>query len=173
MKIGLIAMGGIRVVNPELRQLGLTLPGFVERGEIIASLPSLGLLTVAAHTPAENVVSYKEVDDLPEELPEFDLVAISSLAARIYDAYELADRFRHRGALVVMGGLHVSVLPDEAAKHCDAVVIGNAEKVWGNCCGMLNQGGWGRGMWGMPTEYFARRIECRHFICWPIAITTG
>ena len=131
MKIGLIAMGGIRVVNPELRQLGLTLPGFVERGEIIASLPSLGLLTVAAHTPAENVVSYMEVDDLPEVLPEFDLVAISSLAARIYDAYELADRFRHRGALVVMGGLHVSVLPDEAAKHCDAVVIGNAEKVWG------------------------------------------
>ena len=47
MKIGLIAMSGIRVCDEELLTLGLTLPGFVERSKVIASLPSLGLLTLA------------------------------------------------------------------------------------------------------------------------------
>lgn len=126
-------MSGIRVVNPELRKLGLTLPGFVERGKVIASLPSLGLLTIAGHMPEEHDVTYLEVNELKElaELPVFDLVAISSMTARIYDAYELADRFRSSGSMVVMGGLHASVEPDEASAHCDAVVVGNAEVVWG------------------------------------------
>ena len=47
MRIGLIAMSGVRVKTEELAALGVTLPGFVNRGEVIASLPSLGLLTVA------------------------------------------------------------------------------------------------------------------------------
>ena len=51
MKIGLIAMSGIRVRTPELAELGVTLPQFVNRGKVVASLPSLGLLTVAALTP--------------------------------------------------------------------------------------------------------------------------
>ena len=51
MRIGLIAMSGVRVRNPELAALGVTLPQFVDRGRVIASLPSLGLLTVAALTP--------------------------------------------------------------------------------------------------------------------------
>ena len=51
MKIGLIAMSGVRAYNEELTKLGLTLPGFVDRNKIIASLPSLGLLTLAGMTP--------------------------------------------------------------------------------------------------------------------------
>ena len=51
MRIGLIAMSGVRVRTRELAELGVTLPGFVNRGRVIASLPSLGLLTVAALTP--------------------------------------------------------------------------------------------------------------------------
>ncbi len=51
MKIGFIAMSGVRAHNEELTQLGLTLPGFVERNKIIASMPSLGLLTLAGLTP--------------------------------------------------------------------------------------------------------------------------
>jgi hypothetical protein len=50
MRIGLIAMSGVRVKSAELAALGVTLPGFVNRGKVIASLPSLGLLTVAALT---------------------------------------------------------------------------------------------------------------------------
>ena len=51
MKIGFLAMSGIRAHDPELLKLGLTLPGFVERSKTIASLPSLGLLYLAACTP--------------------------------------------------------------------------------------------------------------------------
>ena len=134
MKIGLIALSGIRVVDEELLRLGLTLPGFVERSKTIASLPSLGLLTLAALTPPEHEVCYVEVPDpgVLEELPDgFDLVAISSYSAQIFEAYELADGYREAGVPVVMGGLHVTALPDEASLHCDAVVVGEGEPCWG------------------------------------------
>lgn len=132
MRIGLIAMSGVRVRTAELAALGVTLPGFVRRGKVIASLPSLGLLTVAGLTPPEHEVDYIEIDELPEltKLPEFDLVAISSLTASIDDAYRVAAQYRARGTKVVMGGLHVTSLPDEALEHCDAVVTGGAEGAW-------------------------------------------
>lgn len=133
MKLGLIAMSGVRARNPELTALGLTLPGFVERNRVIASLPSLGLLTLAGLTPRDVDVGYLEVPDLakisgvPEE---FDAVAISSFSAQICEAYELADRYRALGTKVILGGLHVSALPEEARAHADAVVIGEGEPVW-------------------------------------------
>lgn len=133
MKIGFIAMSGVRVENRELIELGLNLPGFVERSEVIASLPSLGLLTLAGMTLRHIEVEYLEVADLEtvDELPDgFDAVAISSFTARIKDAYRLADRYRTTGVKVILGGLHVTVLPEEAAAHADAIVVGEAEPVW-------------------------------------------
>ena len=64
MNIGLFAMSGIRVCDAELLRLGLTLPGFVERSKTIASLPSLGLLTMAGMTPASHCLQYIEVPDV-------------------------------------------------------------------------------------------------------------
>jgi radical SAM superfamily enzyme YgiQ (UPF0313 family) len=133
MKIGLIAMSGIRACDAELLELGLTLPGFVERSKTIASLPSLGLLTLAGATPPEHECEYLEVADIRQlgELPDrFDLVAISSFSAQMNEGYELADRYRARGVPVVLGGLHVTALPEEAAGHADAVVVGEGEAVW-------------------------------------------
>jgi|GEM_PF-3141654 len=63
-RIGFIAMSGVRAHNAELTQLGLTLPGFVDRNKIIASLPSLGLLTLAGLTPKQFDVQYHEIADL-------------------------------------------------------------------------------------------------------------
>ena len=132
MRIGLIAMCGIRVGTPELAQLGVTLPQFVNRGKVIASLPSLGLLTVAALTPEDVDVIYLEVDEVDpnEELETFDLVGISSFTAQIDEAYTLADRYRSAGVPVVLGGLHVSLMPEEAAEHADSVVLYGAEGGW-------------------------------------------
>jgi radical SAM superfamily enzyme YgiQ (UPF0313 family) len=133
MKIAFIAMSGIRACDAELLHLGLTLPGFVERSKTIASLPSLGLLTLAGMTPPEHEIAYIEISDIREmkTLPiGFDLVALSSFSAQINEAYELADRYREVGIRTVIGGLHVSMLPDEAAQHCDAVVIGEGEPAW-------------------------------------------
>ncbi len=133
MKIALIAMSGIRVYDRELLKLGLTLPGFVERSKTIASLPSLGLLTLAALTPPSHEVQYIEMPDLPPggTTPgHFDLVAISSYTAQIDEAYELAQRYRSQGVPVVMGGPHVTALPEEALRFCDTVVIGEGEPCW-------------------------------------------
>jgi radical SAM superfamily enzyme YgiQ (UPF0313 family) len=133
MNIGFFAMSGIRVCDAELLRLGLTLPGFVERSKTIASLPSLGLLTLAGMTPSRHRVSYHEVQDinLLESLPDdLDLAAISSYSAQIDEAYELAHRFKALGIPSVIGGPHVTSLPEEAAQHCDAVVLGEGEAVW-------------------------------------------
>jgi radical SAM superfamily enzyme YgiQ (UPF0313 family) len=133
MKIGLIAMSGIRAQNAELMTLGLTLPGFVERSKVIASLPSLSLLTLAALTPPKFAVEYHEILDLKTAgaLPEdFNLVAITSLSAQIFEAYAVADFYRKKGVPVVMGGLHVTSLPEEAREHCTSVVVGEGEPAW-------------------------------------------
>lgn len=132
-RIGFIAMSGIRAQNAELMQLGLTLPGFVERSKVIASLPSLSLLTLAGMTPPQFEVEYMEIADLksaPELSDPFDLVALTSLSAQIFEAYKVADAYRARGTPVVMGGLHVSSVPDEALDHCTAVAIGEGETLW-------------------------------------------
>jgi len=133
MKIGFIAMSGIRAQNKELLELGLTLPGFIERSKVIASLPSLSLLTLAGLTPSRFEVEYREIFDLKQsgDLPDdYDLVAITSLSAQIYEAYKVADAYRAKGIPVVMGGLHVSSVPEEAKEHCSSVVIGEGEPLW-------------------------------------------
>jgi radical SAM superfamily enzyme YgiQ (UPF0313 family) len=132
MRIALIAMSGVRAHNPVLTELGLNLPGFVERGKAIASLPSLSLLTLAALTPDRHEVGYYEVADIREleELPDCDVAAFSTYTAQVKDAYELADRYRKLGVPTVIGGLHVTSLPDEALEHADAVVVGEGEVSW-------------------------------------------
>jgi len=133
MKIGLIAMSGVRAYNEELTKLGLTLPGFVDRNKIIASLPSLGLLTLAGMTPEKIEVEYIEIADIKSvfELPNsFDMVAISTYSAQIFEAYELSERYRKKGIKTVIGGPHVTCLPEEAKEHCDSVVIGEGEPSW-------------------------------------------
>jgi radical SAM superfamily enzyme YgiQ (UPF0313 family) len=143
MKIGFIAMSGVRAHNRELTELGLTLPGFVERSRVIASLPSLGLLTLAGMTPADFEVEYLEIPDLAlrSSLPgDFDVVAISSFSAQIHEAYRLADAYRAAGTLVVLGGLHVSAAPQEAMLHADAIVIGEGESAWPSLLRDLRRG---------------------------------
>jgi len=132
VRIGLIAMSGVRVRTEELAKLGVTLPQFVSRGKVIASLPSLGLLTVAGLTPPDCEVVYREIAEVDSAtaIEPFDLVGISSFTAQIDEAYALADRYRAAGVPVVLGGLHVSLMPDEAATHADSIVVNGAEGAW-------------------------------------------
>ncbi len=133
-RIGFIAMSGVRAHNDELTALGLTLPGFVERNKQIASLPSLGLLTLAGLTPRERFdVEYHEIADLkmlPELPTHFDLVALSTFTAQFCEACAVADYYRARGVPVVMGGITVSSLVEESLAHCTSVVIGEGEPLW-------------------------------------------
>ena len=96
MRLGLLAMSGVRVIDPDLAWLGVTLPQFVARGHVVASLPSLSLLTLAALTPEDVDVEYVEIPHIADlntrRLPDFDAVAISSYSAQIGEAYTLADQ---------------------------------------------------------------------------------
>jgi radical SAM superfamily enzyme YgiQ (UPF0313 family) len=142
MKIGFIAMSGLRLCNRELLEVGLTFPGVARRKQAIESLPSLGLLTLAGMTPKNIGMKYLEVGDVNrDDLPrDFDAVAISSLTATAKEAYLLAARFRKIGTRVILGGLHVSLVPDEAALHADTIVIGEGESVWPEVIADLERG---------------------------------
>jgi radical SAM superfamily enzyme YgiQ (UPF0313 family) len=134
MKIGLIAIAGVKIQTRKFIELGITLPQFVNRSQVIAQLPSLALLTLAGSIPEGVDVEYVEVDDVVSfaQKPrlDFDLVALSTYTARVFDAYRVADAYRAQGVPVVFGGLHATVLPEEAARHADAVVIGEGELTW-------------------------------------------
>jgi radical SAM superfamily enzyme YgiQ (UPF0313 family) len=133
MKIGLISLSGIQVRDSELLEKGVTLPGIIERSQVIASLPNLALLILGGLTPSHHQVKYLDVTDLSQiqRLDEdFDLVAISSYSAQIKEAYKIANYFREQGTQTVMGGLHVTSLPEEAKGYCDSVMIGEGEILW-------------------------------------------
>ncbi len=149
MRIGLLAMSGVRAHDPKLLELGLTLPGFVDRSKVVASLPSLGLLYLAAVTPSGHDVRYYEAEGdgkEPAELYTCELVAISTFSAQVFEAYAIADRLRAAGVKVAMGGLHVSVEPDEALKHVDYAVKGEGENVWPAVVNAAERGE-GKGIW--------------------------
>ena len=136
-------MSGVRAHNEELTRLGLTLPGFVDRNRIIASLPSLGLLTLAGLTPDKFEITYHEIADLktlPELPTHFDLVAISTFTAQFYEACKVADYYREKNIPVVMGGITVSALREQAGEHCTSVVVGEGELLWPEVLADLERG---------------------------------
>jgi radical SAM superfamily enzyme YgiQ (UPF0313 family) len=144
VRIGLIAMSGVRVHNQKLIDLGVTLPQFVNRGKVIAQLPSLALLILAAESPDDVKVDYIEVGDITaheETAGKYDLVALTSYTAQAYEMYALADRYRALGVPVVLGGLHVSFVPQEAKEHADAVCIGEGETLWPRIVEDFKRGG--------------------------------
>ncbi len=110
----------------------MTVPGFVERSKVIASLPSLSLLTLAGLTPERHEVSYHEIADINalETLPECDIAAISTFTAQAKEAYQLSKRYREVGIPTVIGGLHATLIPDEARHYVDCVVAGEGELAW-------------------------------------------
>lgn len=94
-------------------------------------LPPLGLATVAGCTPDnwETRLVDENVEDIDFD-EECDLVAIGFMTANCKRAYFIAEEFRNRGRKVILGGAHVTVVPEEAATSGDAIVIGDAESVW-------------------------------------------
>jgi radical SAM superfamily enzyme YgiQ (UPF0313 family) len=91
----------------------------------------LPLTTVAALTPPRHRVALLDENVEPLDLDaDVDVVGVTFMTALAPRAYEIADAFRARGKIVLAGGYHPTFLPDEAAAHFDAVVVGEAEEVW-------------------------------------------
>jgi radical SAM superfamily enzyme YgiQ (UPF0313 family) len=94
-------------------------------------IPQIALKYLSALTPSRhNVFSIEEEVEPIDFEYDCDLVALSVMTASSIRAYQIAREFKRRGKTVVMGGVHPSVLPDEALMYADAVVIGEAEGVW-------------------------------------------
>ncbi len=91
----------------------------------------LPLTTVAALTPREHEVRVLDENVEPLDLDtECDLVGVTFMTALAPRAYEIAREFKARGKIVVGGGYHATLSPDEAANHFDAIVAGDAEGAW-------------------------------------------
>ena len=93
--------------------------------------PPLGLATLAGYLDPDDDVEIQDehverlrLDDAP------DLVVIQVYITSAYRAYRLADHYRRRGAHVALGGLHVTSLPEEAARHADTIFLGPGEDTW-------------------------------------------
>jgi len=113
----------IKLIAPhENRKDALSSPFKFQR----VNLPLLAALTPHGHT-----ITIVEEAHAPDDVDQdVDLVGITVLTELALRAYDIADTYRKKGVKVVMGGMHPTVLPDEALKHADAVVVGEAEGVW-------------------------------------------
>lgn len=93
-------------------------------------LEYLGALTLKACPDADLRLIDANVNEPVVEDIDADLVGISCMTATVTWAYRFADQLRQGGIKVVLGGIHPTALPGEAAAHADAVVVGEAESVW-------------------------------------------
>jgi radical SAM superfamily enzyme YgiQ (UPF0313 family) len=128
----------IHLINPKTDSL-TTRPVYMNRA---LYSPLAGLLAVAASLPSEQyeiVLTDENIETVDFDL-KADLVGISAMTSYVNRGYEIADEFRARGVPVVMGGVSPSFMPQEALKHCDAVVIGEVELVIDKLLDDLNQG---------------------------------
>ena len=93
--------------------------------------PPLGLATLASYLSDEDEIELIDqhveilnIDDFP------DLVVIQVYITNAYRSYKIADSYRKKGVYVILGGLHVTSLPDEAASHADSIFLGPGEETF-------------------------------------------
>src|SRR5215831_8530664 len=119
MKAKLILPALIEAQSPLLRPIKYSL------------FPPLGLATLAAYLDPDDEITL--TDEHVETLrfaDQPDLVVIQVYITSAYRSYKIADHYRRQGGFVVLGGLHVTSLPDEAAQHADAIFLGPGEDTW-------------------------------------------
>ncbi|MFK5856318.1 MAG: radical SAM protein [Bacteroidota bacterium] len=112
------------LINP----LNSSTKGLIIHKQVI--YPPLGLGIIATLTPDN-----WEVELLDENFEDFkfrdaDLVAFTALTSSVTRAYEIAKIYRNKGITTVIGGIHASMMPDEALELVDTVVVGEVESVW-------------------------------------------
>jgi radical SAM superfamily enzyme YgiQ (UPF0313 family) len=122
------------MLTPPMRTAKFILPALTEatspywRPIKYSLFPPLGLATLAAYLDPDVEATIQDEHVEPLTLDDHpDLVVIQVYITNAYRAYRIADHYRTRGAYVVLGGLHVTSLPDEAAPHADTIVLGPGE----------------------------------------------
>jgi radical SAM superfamily enzyme YgiQ (UPF0313 family) len=117
-----------------IRRVKLILPALTEatspywRPIKYSLFPPLGLATLAAYLDPDLAITLQDEHVEPLDLDDDpDLVVIQVYITNAHRAYRIADHYRARGSYVLLGGLHVTSLPDEAAPHADTIFIGPGE----------------------------------------------
>lgn len=118
-------MKKLLLINPVGRKSGFLLSKF-------STFPPLSLAYVAAVTPSNWEVKILDENFDQFEFEEADLVGITAFTSNITRAYEISQKYSKRNIKVVIGGIHASMLPDEALQYADSVVIGEVEGIWGS-----------------------------------------
>ena len=119
MKVKMILPALTEAISPYFRPIKYSL------------FPPLGLATLAGYLDDSDQVTLQ--DEHVEQLDLTDdpeLVVIQVYITSAYRAYQLADHYRSKGAYIALGGLHVTSLPDEAARHADSIFLGPGEDTW-------------------------------------------
>jgi radical SAM superfamily enzyme YgiQ (UPF0313 family) len=116
-------MKKLLLINPVGRSSGYLLSKF-------STFSPLGLAYVGAVTPSNWEVKIIDENFEKFEFEEADLIGITAFTSSINRAYEIARIYQKQKIKVIMGGIHVSMLPDEAMQYADTVVIGEVEGVW-------------------------------------------
>jgi len=120
--------------NPHSKKVLLIFPrekGVKFSNDTLYPFPMLGLTLLASYFPESYEV--RIINEAIEEIDfnaDMDLVGITALTCVARRAYEVADQFRERRVKVVLGGVHSSLLPEEAKEHADSVFIGEAEGIF-------------------------------------------
>lgn len=98
---------------------------------VILRIPPMGLIQLASLTPNDWQI---ETIDENEKVIDFDqptnLVALTAMTSSVSRAYEIADEYRRRGTPTIIGGIHASMMPNEALQYVDSVVVGEADEIW-------------------------------------------
>ena len=115
-------------------KIKLIAPHDEQREDTISSafnLQRVNLPLLAALTPPGHTITIVEEAFAPDDInQDVDLVGITVLTELALRAYRIADTYRRKSVKVVVGGIHPTVLPEEALGHADAVVVGEAEGIW-------------------------------------------
>ncbi|MDR0468401.1 MAG: B12-binding domain-containing radical SAM protein [Peptococcaceae bacterium] len=131
-------MSKIVFINPsvdrhtESQQWKFGVVSFLKKGKRMTVISRLPAMIIGALTPREHSFIFvdEEIEDIDFDHTDADLIAITAMTCQSKRAFEIADEFRRRGIKVVIGGIHVSVIPDSAEGHADAICIGQGENVW-------------------------------------------
>ena len=116
-------MKKLLLINPVGRKSGYLLSKF-------STFSPLGLAYVAALTPSSWEVKIADENHDEFEFEEADLVGITAFSSNVNRAYEIATIYKQKKIKVIIGGIHASMLPNEALTYADSVIVGEAEGIW-------------------------------------------
>jgi len=130
-KVALISpKGSVFGKNSEMVEF-LTETQSMESFRALWTSPNLGLITIAALFPPEWQVEY--IDENYKAIDykkRYDIVCVSAMTQQALNTYEITRKFRNTGVLTVIGGIHATIMPEEAIEHTDVVIAGEGEVIW-------------------------------------------